>query len=383
MGQTGLGSTSRELRGGSQGPGAIGGTGGGGGSRTRGGDFRTTLHKLAPAGAVVKKGDVVAEFDLQFMQLRLEDYRSSLAQKEAGLQKAKADMSVLRKAHEQSIESAAGALEKATLDIKATPVLSKIDSEQLSLALEEAGAAHKQLLSEVEPFQVSQQAELREAELQVMEAHSELRRAQTNVDKLISKAPIDGMVVLMNVFRGGEFGQVREGDEIWGGMAFMQIVDPSSMMIDAKVNQVDVEKVRIGQQATVRFDAFPDLALPARVHSIGTVAKARQFRQEYVKEVPLTLKLEKMDPRVIPDLSVSVDIVVARQEQTAVIPLESVFYDESHEPFVYVKTPSGWTERSVQLALVNHIEAGIHSGLDKGQVVARVRPGIPSALRKN
>ena len=50
------------------------------------------------------------------------------------------------------------------------------------------------------------------------------------------------MMVLLNVFRGGEFGQVREGDELWGGMSFVQIVDPSSMMVDAKVNQVDVEK---------------------------------------------------------------------------------------------------------------------------------------------
>ena len=40
-------------------------------------------------------------------------------------------------------------MEKARFELKAAPVLSRIESEQLKLALEEADAAHKQLLSEV------------------------------------------------------------------------------------------------------------------------------------------------------------------------------------------------------------------------------------------
>ncbi|MCW5980122.1 MAG: HlyD family efflux transporter periplasmic adaptor subunit [Bryobacteraceae bacterium] len=371
MGATGLGSTSSGLRGGSQGPGAIGG--GGGGGRRRG-DFHLAVETLAPAGVYVKKGDIVAEFDRQFMLLRLEDYRSSVVQADAALKKARADLSVLREAHRQSIESSAGELDKAKFDVKAAPVLSAIDSERLKLALEEAAAAYRQLQSETEPFDVGQRAQLRVAALEVDEAKNELRRAEANVDKLVSKAPIDGMVVRMNVFRGGEFTQVREGDELWGGMPFLQIVDPSSMMIDAVVNQVDIEKVRIGQQATVRFDAFPELELPARVYAIGTVAKARQFRQEYVKEVPVKLKLEKMDPRVIPDLSVSADIVVAREERAVVAPMESVFRDDDGEPFVFLRTPSGWQRREIEIALANHVEVGVRTGLDPGQSVARVRP---------
>jgi len=372
LGDTGLGSTASSLSGGAAGPPAIGGAGGGGRRR---GDFHLALQKLAPAGIRVKKGDVVAEFDRQFMLLRLEDYKASVAQTVAAFEKGKADLQVTRKAHDQSVLAAKSNLEKARLDIKATPVLSPIDTERLKLALEEAEAQYRQLLEEVRYIGIAEKAQIRTAELEVKQAEVELRRAENNVDKLVAKAPIDGMLVHLNVFRGGEFGQVREGDELWGGMPFVQIVEPDSMVIDAKVNQVDADKIRIGQRAHVRFDAFPDLVLPARVYSVGTVAVARQYRQEYVKEVPVLLKLEQMDPRVIPDLSASVEIVIEKEDKAVTVPAEALFTDPGDpQRYVYVKSGAGWRKRPVEIGLRNHVAAAVRSGLEPGEVVALRRP---------
>lgn len=372
LGATGLGSTASSLSGGASGPPAIGGAAGGGRRR---GDFHLALQKLAPAGIRVKKGDVVAEFDRQFMLLRLEDYKASVAQSKAAFEKGRADLQVTRKAHEQSILAAKSNLEKARLDVKATPVLSLIDTERLKLALEEAEAQYRQLLEEVRYINIAEKAQIRIAELQVKEAEVELRRAESNVDKLVAKAPIDGMVVHLNVFRGGEFGQVREGDELWGGMPFVQIVEPDSMVVDARVNQVDADKIRIGQRAYVRLDAFPDLVLPARVYSVGTVAVARQYRQEYVKEVPVLLKLEQMDPRVIPDLSASVDVVIEKEEKAIVVPAEALFSDPGDaQRYVFVKSGAKWQKRPVEVGLRNHIAAAVRSGLKPGELVALRRP---------
>lgn len=376
LGATGLGSTASSLSGGAAGPPAIGGAGGGGGGGgRRRGDFHLALQKLAPAGIRVKKGDVVAEFDRQFMLLRLDDYKASVAQTVAAFEKGKADLQVTRKAHDQSVLAAKSNLEKARLDIKATPVLSPIDTERLKLALEEAEAQYRQLLEEVRYIAIAEKAQIRTAELEVKQAEVELRRAENNVDKLVAKAPIDGMVVHLNVFRGGEFGQVREGDELWGGMPFMQIVEPDSMVVDAKVNQVDADKIRIGQRAHVRFDAFPDLVLPARVYSVGTVAVPRQYRQEYVKEVPVLLKLEQMDPRVIPDLSAAVDIIIEKEDKAVTVPAEALFSDPGDsQRYVYVKSGSGWRKRPVEIGLRTHVAVAVRSGLEPGEVVALRRP---------
>lgn len=375
MGGSGLGSTASNLSGGSSGPPSIGG----GGGRSRG-DFHMALEKLVPAGTRVKKGDVIAEFDRQYMETRLDDYEAAVVMHQANLRKTRADTKVSWEAHEESIEGAKAALDKAKLDVKAAPVLSAIQGERLRLGLEQAEAEHKQLLSEVEYVRVSQQSEIRTGELDVAQADLESRRASANVEKLQVRAPIDGMVVMQTTFRNGEMGQVREGDELHSGQPFMQVVDTGSMVIDATVNQVDVEQVRIGMKARVRFDAFPDLVLPARVYSIGTVAKASQFRREYVTEVPVQLKLEKIDPRVIPDLSVGADILIEPAEEGTLVPLAGIFSDgAAGDKYAYVQRGKDWEKRPVELGPQNHLEAVVRSGLAVGEEIAleAPRPELP------
>ena len=93
-------------------------------------------------------------------------------------------------------------------------------------------------------------------------------------------------------------------------MMFMQIVDPSSMIINATVNQVDVDTLRIGQKAKVRFDAYPDLEVPAHVAAIGAMTRAGGQRASYRQRNSRHPEDRRMDPRIIPDLSVSIDVVV-------------------------------------------------------------------------
>ena len=366
MGASGLGSTANFLTGGSSGPPA----------RRRRGDFHLQLQKLVPAGTRVKKGDIIAVFDRQYMLTRLDDYAAAVAMHKANYEKSRAEIEVKRKAHTESVDAARAGLEKAELDIKTIPVLSAIQAERTRLAREEAEAEYRRRLEEVKFQRISEEAELRQAELEMREAEVELKRARNNAEKLVVRAPMDGMVVHLDVFRHGEFGKVKEGDELWSGQPFLQVVDLSSMIVKAKVNQIDVEELRIGQRARVRFDAFPDLELPARVYSIGTVAKARQYRPDYVREVPVVLKLERTDPRVIPDLSVSADVIVeAAADEMPVVPRSAVFRDQpGGEPYVFVRSGDGWERRPVELGPGNHIFVAVRRGLEPGEEVAARRP---------
>jgi hypothetical protein len=94
-----------------------------------------------------------------------------------------------------------------------------------------------------------------------------------------------------------------------------------------------------------------------------------------MKEIPVRLRLEKMDSRVIPDLTVSADVVVEREEQAAAMaPLESVFRDAAGAPYVLVRGPKGWQKREVELGLANNVAAAIRSGLRAGEVIALAQP---------
>ncbi len=363
---TSLGSTASNLP---------GGGGGGGGGMGGGGDFNLVLQDAVPPGSRVKKGQVVAEFDRQYMLLRLDDFRATFSQAEAGLRTLQATLEVEKKAHDQSIGVAKGTLDKARYDLKTIPVQSDILAEQLKLAAEEADANYKQLLKNVKLQAASQAAEWRIAQLERQQNKIELTRVEANADRMLLKAPMDGITVMSTTFRGGEFGQIRPGDQVHGGEMFMRIVDPASMVINASVNQADIEQLRVGQKAKVRFDAYPELELPARVHAIGAMPKTGGFRANYVKEIPITLRLDRMDSRVIPDLSVSVDIVLGSEPEAVIAPLEAIFSDApGAKPYVFVPRPAGFEKREIELGLTNNVVAAIRSGLKAGDAIAAERP---------
>jgi multidrug resistance efflux pump len=359
--------------------------GGGGGGFSGGGDmtgmsggmsdFMQVLQKAAEPGAMVRKGDVVAEFDRQYQEQRLDDFRSTVEQGETNMRRVDAELEVTRKSRELSIEQARAAVEKAKLDMKTTPVRSQIQAETLKLQLEEAEARLQQLLAEVKFQQISEQAQRRNTELTLEASRKELEMAQRNIDRMIMKAPMDGMVVMQQTFRGGEFSQIKQGDQLLPGQLFMQIVDPASMVVAASINQADVELLRVGARARLHFDAFPGMELPGHVISIGAMTKTGGQRADYVKEIPVMIKVDKVDPRVIPDLTVSADVVVEEARDEILAPLESVHWDGgAGQPYVFVRTASGFEKRPVQLGLTNHVKAAVKSGLKEGESVATERP---------
>jgi multidrug efflux pump subunit AcrA (membrane-fusion protein) len=352
-----------------------GGGGGGGGFGGRGGDFDLILQTLAPAGGRVKKGDVIAEFDRQNMLLRLDDFRSVASQIEASLKTLRTTLDVEKKAHERSIELARAAVEKARQDLKTIPVQGEIDAEKLRLSEQEKAANYKLLQAERRWKEASQLAEWRVAELERDQFNVELKRAELNADRMLVKAPMDGITVMSTITRGGEMAQIRAGDMMRPGMPFMKIVEPNSMIVSAAVNQVDIESFRVGAKATVRFDAYPDLQLPAHVYSVGAMPKTGGFRATYVKEVPVVLRLDKMDPRVIPDLSVSADVVVSEEPAAVQARREAIFADGG-QPCVFVWGGVRWERRPVELGPANNIAAVIRSGLRAGDVIAAERPRV-------
>jgi multidrug efflux pump subunit AcrA (membrane-fusion protein) len=281
------------------------------------------------------------------------------------------------------VETQESTLDKARLDLKTIPVLGAIDTERTKLAAEEAEAKYKQLLAEVKFVDAGYAAQVKTAEFELKQAKLELQRAEMNADRMLMKAPISGLVVMQTMFRSGEMAQIQAGDQLWPGMRFMQIVDPSSMVVNASVNQVDAETIRVGARAMVHFDAFPGLELPATVHAIGAMTRPGGMRAQYVKDIPVVLKLDRLDPRVIPDLTVGVDVEIATEKQAAMVPLGSVFQDgAAGKPFVFIRNGDSWERREIELGLTNNLVAAVRSGLRPGEVVAAEYPPAERAGEK-
>jgi HlyD family secretion protein len=184
---------------------------------------------------------------------------------------------------------------------------------------------------------------------------------------------MDGIAVMASIVRNGEFGQVREGDQVNAGQPFLTVVDPSSMVLDASVNQVDAESLRLGMKATVHLDAYPDIALPAVLEGIGAMSKTSTFRANYVSSIPVRFRIERTDARVIPDLTGSADVILGADTGTLILPRAAVFQEDGGS-FVYTQGPDGWVKKQVEPGMRNYTQVAIRSGLQKGDVVALERP---------
>ena len=359
--------TNRGGMGGSLGAGPAGGGGPGGA------DFNLVLIHLSKAGIHVKKDDVVAEFDPTNQLQRLDDYKDTVIQSDNSIKKMMASLAATKEAHDQTIRAAKASWDQALLDLQTIPVRSDIDKEKYKLAVEQAEAQYKQLQYEDALLVESQRAQIRVSELSRGQSSIELQRAQNNVGRMTVKSPMDGIAVMASIVRNGEYGQVREGDQVNAGQPFLTIVDPSSMVLNATVNQVDAERLRLGMKATMHLDAYPDIELPGTLIGIGAMSKTSTFRAGFVGEIPIRLKIEKMDTRVIPDLTGSAEVVLGSEHNAVLVPRAAVF-EENGGSFVFIQGPEGFTKKQVQPGLSSFTDVAIQSGLQKGDVVALQRP---------
>ena len=103
------------------------------------------------------------------------------------------------------------------------------------------------------------------------------------------------------------------------------------------------------------------------------MSKTSTFRAAYVGEIPVRIKIEKSDPRLIPDLTGSAEIVLSSEKNTLVAPRSAVFAEDGGH-YVYVDGPEGWIRKKVELGVTSFTTVAIRSGLQKGDVIAVQRP---------
>jgi HlyD family secretion protein len=104
--------------------------------------------------------------------------------------------------------------------------------------------------------------DLKVATTRIANAQAQLAAAQKALDGLELRAPFTGVISLPNV---------HIGEYLTFGQPAMQLVDPTSLRIETTdLSETDVTRIKVGDQATVTFDALPGVSVPGKVVSIGT-----------------------------------------------------------------------------------------------------------------
>lgn len=266
-----------------------------------------TIIRLTPAGTRVKKGDLLVEFDRQAQMRDFFDKQAEYRKLVDQVAEEQAKENAARAKDETELKQAEDELRKTQLEVQKAEVVSRIDAEKNQETLEEAKATYDQLRETFDLKRKAAQAGIRILEIQRDRMQQTMLHAQANSDLMQIHSPIDGIVVLNTIWKQGTMGEVQEGDQVRPGVPFMQVVNPAAMQVRVLANQQDFPSLRIGQTATVRLDAYPEMAFPAKVEQLAPIAENGSFSNR-LRQFPVIVSIEGNDSKLMPDLSAAVDV---------------------------------------------------------------------------
>src|SRR5581483_10915563 len=202
----------------------------------------------ADFNSIVKKGQVIARLDPSLFQAQLQQAKANLAQAQANLVKAQSDL-------ERAKVQLTDAEQKYTRskELAARNLLPQSDLDAAKIAVDTAQA---QL--------ASQQATVTQAQAAVKQSEASVNQNQVNLDHTVIEAPIDGIITQRSVDVGQTVAASMQAPTL-----FIIAADLTKMQVNANIDEADVGRIRPGQVATFRVDAYPTDTFR------GTVAQIR------------------------------------------------------------------------------------------------------------
>ncbi|MBK1813735.1 efflux RND transporter periplasmic adaptor subunit [Clostridium sp. YIM B02505] len=180
--------------------------------------------------------------------------------------------------------------------------------------------------------------------LNVSDAQTQLNEAYTNLNNMTVKAPIGGVITAVNASNGDSSQSSGSGSNSSSSSAsssssggVLTIVDMNSIKIKLSVDELDIEKVKAGQTAQVKFDAIKDKTFEGTVETVAAVGTTSNNVTTY--DVVVGIK----DPAGIKlGMNGNVTISVESKQDALVIPAEALV-DNNGQKFVRVESASTTT----------------------------------------
>lgn len=216
-------------------------------------------------------------------------------------------------------------------------------------------------------------AALRKAQQSLESTTSSLKTAQTELERTVIRAPIPGIAVLPEAFRGGQKRKPRIGDIVWQNQPLVYLPDISEMVVKTQIREIDLHKVGVGKSVMVIVDAYPDLRLPGEVQSIGVLAESRTESHTADKYFQVVASVREKDQRLRPGMTARVEIECANVENALSVPIHAVFNDQGRS-YCYVDTQTSYEKREVSIGAQSEDWAQVLAGLKEGERVALSQP---------
>jgi RND family efflux transporter MFP subunit len=286
------------------------------------------------AGLVVNVGDLVKKGQFLFnivnndLDANVADAQSTYLSKTNAVESA-----------ELSVKSAKADYDAAKKDDTRTKKQKDVLKKKIDIAENDLALAQKNL----EAYKISYQNILNDA-------------SQRKVT-----SPIDGTVNEINIKNGDDLGKNSNSSS---SVSPIIIGDLNTLKASVSVNEVDMPNVSIGQKVTLKVDALDSLEASGTVEKINKLGTETQGVVTYT----VTIKLDSLDSRMLPKMSITASIISNSKEDVLAVPTSAIT-TEGNNHYVEVLNNGIPQKIKVQIGISNDTETEITSGLNAGDKV--------------
>ncbi|MFN3193180.1 MAG: efflux RND transporter periplasmic adaptor subunit [Aureliella sp.] len=361
----------------------------------------STVLWVIETGTIVKPGDVLVRLD----QSQIEDnilakqitYENALANKiTAESNVAVAEKSIVeylegtyveeRKTIQKEIFDAKQAVTQAKLKresaqrMVAKGLLKSLQLEQEQFQLE---SAEKDLevkqtkLVTLDKYKKEKELQTLRSNLKVAEAQLasyeaslqlEKTRLEREKEQLVNctiEAEVGGMVIFPSMAEWKETPDIEEGAVVREQQTLLVIPDPTKMQVKVGIHESKVDRLKLGMTARVELQGT---VIGGEVAEIAEVTRPAGWWTGNLVKYDTIIQLPENEA-LKPGMSAMVDVVLARYEDVVMIPVAAVL-EQDGEYSCWVKTESGFDQRTLELGDTNDEFNVVTSGLKEGDEVA-------------
>lgn len=199
--------------------------------------------------------------------------------------------------------------------------------------------------------------DLLEDRQELVEELRELKEYQKNP---VVVSEYDGYIVTLDVLEGMPYEKDQQ---------FCTIADAETLYLKVEIDELDIDGVEVGQQATVVFDAFEEETYEGVVEKISGMGNNAGGVTTYTVTIAMA-----GDARLKNAMSATATIVMDTKDNVLLIPVDAVEVADGQR-YVQVQKGEGTEQRAVTLGLVNDEYAEVVEGLSEGEQVVVVDRG--------
>lgn len=203
--------------------------------------------------------------------------------------------------------------------------------------------------------------DIRAQKLAIQQKEDALQSAKEKLADYSVRAPFTGILATFTA---------KKGDTASSGSSLGTLIT-KQRIATISLNEVDVAKVKVGQKATITFDAIEDLNITGEVVEVDALGTTSQGVVSYSIKIAFDIQ----DDRVKPGMSVSVNIILSTKPDVLMVS-SSAIKTKNGESYVEVLvnaspngTPSGPEQKTIVTGDSNDIMTEITSGLSEGDEV--------------